>query len=165
MQPKSLRREQLLPGLPHEVFPFFADAYNLERITPPILGFKVITPAPIKMAVGTLIEYRLRLRNVPIRWTTVIQAWDPPHRFVDEQIKGPYKLWRHTHEFEAVTGGTLMRDIVRYEVGFGPVGALADKLLVAKDLEAIFGFRAQAVARALICDSDADRARPRATER
>jgi ligand-binding SRPBCC domain-containing protein len=144
-----LHREQVLPGTPEQVFPFFADAHNLERITPPLLRFRVVTPEPIEMAVGTFIQYRLRLRGVPVRWNTLIQAWDPPHRFVDVQVKGPYRLWHHTHEFAAVDGGTLMRDTVRYDIGFGPLGLLADRVLVAKDLKSIFDYRVDAVARAL----------------
>ena len=149
MNVNVLQREQLLPGTPEQVFPFFADAHNLERITPPLLRFRVMTPRPIEMAAGTFIQYRLRIRGLPVRWNTLIQAWDPPFRFVDVQVKGPYKLWHHTHEFEAVDGGTLMRDTVRYDIGFGPFGDLADRLLVTKDLEKIFDYRIDAVIREL----------------
>ena len=141
-----LAREQLLPRPPDEVFPFFADARNLEAITPPWLGFRVTTPEPIEMAPGTLIEYRLRLHGVPIRWRTTIAVWDPPHRFVDVQLRGPYRMWHHTHDFEpAPGGGTLMRDTVRYALPLGPFGALAHRLLVSRDLAAIFDFREEAV--------------------
>ncbi len=115
---------------PPQVFPFFADARNLEAITPPLLGFRVVTPDPIEMRVGTLIQYRLRLHGVPVYWLTSIQAWDPPHRFVDVQVRGPYGLWHHTHTFEEVDGGTLMRDTVRYAIGFGPLGEIARRTLV-----------------------------------
>lgn len=141
-----MQREQLLRGLrPADVFPFFADARNLEAITPPLLRFRVVTPEPIDMRVGTLIQYRLRLHGVPIDWLTSIQAWEPPVRFVDVQVRGPYALWHHTHVFEDTVDGTLMRDTVRYAIGFGPFGALAHRLLVRRDLEAIFDHRAAAV--------------------
>jgi hypothetical protein len=141
-----LVREQLLPSSPDEVFPFFAEAHNLEAITPPWLGFRVVTRQPIEMAPGALIEYRLRLHRVPIRWRTTIAVWDPPRRFVDVQLEGPYRMWHHTHDFEAAPGGgTLMRDTVRYALPFGPLGALAHRLLVRRDLTAIFDFRQEAV--------------------
>lgn len=89
--------------VPHPIeraFEFYGNARNLERITPPWLGFEVTTPGPIEMGVGTLIEYRLRLHRVPVRWRTRIEVWEPPRRFVDAQVKGPYSLWEHTHTFE-----------------------------------------------------------------
>jgi ligand-binding SRPBCC domain-containing protein len=145
-----LRREQLLPGTPAAVFPFFADARNLEAITPPLLRFRVVTPGPIEMRAGTEIRYGLRLHGVPVRWLTSIEAWEPPHRFVDVQVRGPYALWHHTHEFEpAGEGATLMRDTVRYAIGFGPLGELAARAFVRRDLAAIFDFRAEAVAARL----------------
>ncbi len=141
-----LRREQRLPGSPQEVFPFFADAGNLEAITPDWLGFRIVTPRPIEMRVGALIEYRLRLHGVPVSWLTRIEEWEPGARFVDMQLSGPYKLWHHTHEFEPDgAGGTLMRDTVRYALPLGPLGALAHRVLVRRDVERIFAFRAQAV--------------------
>jgi ligand-binding SRPBCC domain-containing protein len=142
-----LEREQVLAGSPDEVFPFFADARNLEAITPPLLQFRLLTPEPIQMGVGTFLQYALRLRGVPVRWDTLIQAWDPPHRFVDVQVRGPYRLWHHTHELEPLDGGTatLMRDTVRYALGFGPFGEIARRAVVERDLEAIFAFRAERV--------------------
>jgi ligand-binding SRPBCC domain-containing protein len=141
-----LERSQRLPGSPAEVFPFFADARNLEAITPPLLRFRVVTPDPIEMRVGTLIQYRLRLHGVPVTWLTSIQAWEPPHRFVDVQLRGPYALWHHTHTFaEAGDGTTVMRDTVRYAIGFGPLGEVVRRLLVRRDLEAIFAFRHEAI--------------------
>jgi ligand-binding SRPBCC domain-containing protein len=140
-----LHREQRLEGSPDEVFPFFADARNLEAITPPLLRFRVVTPEPIEMRAGTFLQYRLRLHGVPISWHTTIQDWSPPNRFVDVQVRGPYALWHHTHEFALVTGshppGTLMTDTVRYAIGFGALGELARRALVRRDLEAIFDFR------------------------
>jgi ligand-binding SRPBCC domain-containing protein len=143
-----LQREQLLPRAPQALFPFFGDALNLEAITPPWLGFRVVTPEPIEMAVGRLIEYRLRLHGVPIRWRTTIAVWDPPHRFVDVQLSGPYRMWHHTHDFAPApdgSGGTLMRDTVRYALPLGPLGELAHRALVKRDLERIFDFRQSAV--------------------
>ena len=141
-----LRREQRLEGSPSEVFPFFADARNLEAITPPLLRFRVITPDPVEMRVGTFLQYRLRLHGVPVRWDTTIQEWSPPHRFVDVQVRGPYALWHHTHAFApAPDGGTVMTDTVRYAIGFGALGELARRGLVRRDLEAIFDFRAARV--------------------
>jgi ligand-binding SRPBCC domain-containing protein len=145
-----LRREQRLPGSPESVFPFFADAGNLEAITPPWLRFAVVTPRPIAMGVGTLIEYRLTLHRLPISWLTQIAVWEPGVRFVDVQLNGPYRLWHHTHEFAADgAGGTLMRDTVRYALPFGPLGEVAHRLSVARDLERIFDFRRAEVARRL----------------
>jgi ligand-binding SRPBCC domain-containing protein len=143
-----LRREQRLPAPPEEVFPFFADAHNLEAITPPWLGFHVITPRPIDMRPGALIEYRLRLHGLPLAWLTRIEEWIPGERFVDAQLAGPYALWHHTHEFAAVDGdtGTLMRDTVRWALPWFPLGEVAVPL-VRRDLERIFDFRAAEVSR------------------
>src|SRR3954470_12504941 len=139
-----LRREQRLEAPPSVVFPFFADARNLEAITPPLLGFRLLTPEPIAMGVGTFLQYALRVHGVPVRWDTLIQAWEPPWRFVDVQVRGPYRLWHHTHELTALDGGaaTLMRDTVRYAVGLGVAGDIARRTVVRRDLEAIFAFRA-----------------------
>ncbi|MHC4949011.1 MAG: SRPBCC family protein [Planctomycetota bacterium] len=122
------------------VFAFFADARNLERITPDRLRFHVLTPAPLEMREGLRIDYRLRLRGVPLRWQSEITAWDPPRRFVDEQRRGPYRWWVHEHLFEAVgPDATLVRDRVDYRA---PGGGLVHRLLVAPDLRAIFAYRA-----------------------
>jgi len=145
VKPHVLRREQVLPHPVGEVFAFFADARNLERITPPLLRFEVATPGPIEMRAGTLIHYRLRLRGLPLRWLTRIEEWEPGVRFTDTQLEGPYRLWRHTHEFEAQDAGTLMRDTVRYALPAWPVGELAAPL-VRRELDSIFGFRRDAVA-------------------
>ena len=146
-----LRREQRLPGPPEAVFGFFADAGNLEAITPGWLGFRIVTPRPIDMRPGALIEYRLRLHGVPVSWLTRIEEWEPSVRFVDAQLSGPYRLWHHTHDFAPAPGGdgTIMRDTVRYALPFGPLGEIARRLFVARDLEAIFDFRTERVARAL----------------
>lgn len=145
-----LEREQRVALPIDQAFAFYGDARNLERITPPWLGFEVTTPEPIEMGVGTLIEYKLRLHGVPVRWRTRIEAWEPPRRFVDAQVRGPYTLWEHTHTFEEDgPGATIIRDRVRYSIPFGPLGELADRLLVRRDLKQIFDYRRDAVAREL----------------
>jgi ligand-binding SRPBCC domain-containing protein len=133
-----------LPRLRQEIFPFFADAANLERITPPWLSFRVVSPQPIEMRSGALIDYRLRVHGLPLRWRTRIEEWDPPRSFVDRQLRGPYRLWLHTHSFEERDGGTLCRDVVRYAV---PGGALVERLFVRRDVERIFAYRATALRR------------------
>ncbi len=121
-----------------EVFAFFSDACNLERITPAFLRFVIVESPPIRMFEGQQINYRLKLYGVPIRWRTVITRWDPPHCFVDEQQRGPYRLWQHTHTFEPHDGGTLMTDRVRY-IPRG--GSLVNRLFVQRNVEQIFRFR------------------------
>jgi ligand-binding SRPBCC domain-containing protein len=145
-----LERSQRLELPAHEAFAFYADARNLEAITPPWLGFRVVTPGPIAMRRGALIDYRLKLHGVPVRWRTRIAAWEPPLRFVDVQLSGPYALWEHTHSF-APDGrdAVVIGDRVRYALGFGPLGALAHALFVRRDLERIFDHRRDAVAAQL----------------
>jgi ligand-binding SRPBCC domain-containing protein len=140
-----LKASQRLPLNPNEVFPFFAEAANLERLTPPELQFHIITSPPITMQVGTLIEYRLRLFGVPFKWLTRICRWHPPHEFVDEQLRGPYRLWVHTHRFWPEDGATRMEDEVHYRLPFFPVGETAYPL-VRWQLQRIFTFRRQAIA-------------------
>ena len=142
----TLHREQRLPGTPDEVFPFFGDAGNLEAITPPSLRFEIVTPRPIEMRIGALIEYRLRMRGLPISWLTRIEEWEPGVRFVDMQLRGPYALWHHTHTFEADgPDHTLMTDTVRYALPGGPLGAVPHALFVRSELERIFDFRTEKV--------------------
>ena len=148
MRVHRLERAQRLPAAPDEAFPFFAEALNLERITPAWLGFRVTTRTPIAMGAGTFIEYRLALHRVPVRWRTEVVLWDPPRRFVDVQRYGPYALWHHTHAFEPAGSGTIMRDVVRYALPLGPVGAFAHAAFVRRDLDRIFDYRAEAVAEA-----------------
>ncbi len=130
--------EIFLPLPREELFPFFADAFNLERITPPWMHFEVLTPAPIAMGEGTRIDYRLRWGVIPLRWQSEITAWEPPARFVDEQRRGPYRLWIHEHRLEPADGGTRMHDTVTYAV---PGGLLAQRLVVGRDVERIFAYR------------------------
>ena len=142
-----LEREQIVPRPVAEVFAFFPDAANLERLTPPRLNFKILTHLPIVMRSGAVIDYQLSLFRVPFRWRTLIDSFEPTQRFTDVQLRGPYRSWRHVHEFEAVAGGTRMRDRVEYEVPLGPLGEIARALFVTKQVEAIFDFR-----RDIICD-------------
>jgi ligand-binding SRPBCC domain-containing protein len=140
-----LYREQLVPRPIDEVFGFFARAGNLERITPPWLGFGLRTPEPAEMRAGTLIEYRLHLHRIPLRWISRIERWEPGRAFEDMQVKGPYRLWHHRHEFRSAGGGTLVHDHVRYALPLGPLGELAHAAFVERDLARIFAFRYAAV--------------------
>lgn len=125
-----------------KVFEFFANAENLEKITPEFMQFKIITPTPIQMRKGTLIDYKLKVRGVPMKWRTLIDEWELNKKFVDTQLKGPYKLWHHTHEFMALTPtSTKMTDTVRYIVPFGFLGRLVHPILVRPDVEKIFAYR------------------------
>jgi ligand-binding SRPBCC domain-containing protein len=140
-----IEREQFISRPLEEVFPFFSDARNLERLTPDFLRFEILAAGPIRMAAGTVIDYRIRLFGLPRRWRTLIEVFEPPRRFIDVQVSGPYAAWRHLHEFEAAPGGTRMRDRVDYAMPFGPVGALARALFVRRTLERIFDFRREKV--------------------
>jgi hypothetical protein len=133
--------EQYLPWKVEKVFPFFADAKNLENLTPASLSFKIIGDTPKTVSQGAEISYRLKVHGVPVRWKTLIKEWNPPKKFVDVQITGPYTLWHHTHEFSPLSEGTLMRDRVRYRLPLGAVGGLLAGAFVKKDLRKIFEFR------------------------
>jgi ligand-binding SRPBCC domain-containing protein len=127
-----------------EVFQFFAEAQNLERITPPEMRFKILTPLPITIKQGALIEYSMSLHGARFRWLTKITRWNPPHEFVDEQLSGPYKMWIHTHTFEEQDGSTTIHDEVRYRLPFWPFSEVAHPA-VRWQLNKIFRFRQEAV--------------------
>lgn len=133
-----LRSEVKLPAAPAQVFPFFADARNLDAITPAFLRFRVLTPGSIQMGVGTRINYSLRVHGFPIRWTSEITVWDPPTRFVDVQIRGPYRRWHHVHRFEDLGFSTRVIDEVEYAC---TGGRLVHELFVKRDLVRIFEYR------------------------
>jgi ligand-binding SRPBCC domain-containing protein len=141
-----LKREQLIARPVDEVFAFFERPENLARITPPSMALEILTPAPIKMAPGTIIDYTVRAFGIRHRWTTIITAYDPPHRFVDVQLRGPYSFWHHTHTFEAVSGGTMIRDEVRYLLPMGILGQLAHHLAIKRQLSDIFDYRSRIIA-------------------
>ncbi len=138
----SLHRTIRVPARLAAVFPFFADPVNLDLLTPPWLRFRIVTPAPIAMAVGTLIDYRLSLHGIPIRWRTEITVFEPPYRFVDRQVRGPYREWTHEHAFEEIGGQTIIIDNVHYAV---PGGRIVNRLFVKRDLQKIFDFRHQRI--------------------
>ena len=137
----SIDAEQWVPRPIDEVFAFFSDALNLESITPARVHFHVITPRPIELKSGALINYKMRLNGIPLKWTTRIETWDPPHKFSDIQLSGPYKLWSHTHTFATKNGGTTMTDHVDYELPLGPLGELVHSAGVRRDVESIFAYR------------------------
>ena len=153
----TLRREQFIPRPLAEVFAFFADARNLATITPAWLTFQILTPAPsanmramskpVAMRPGTRLDYRLKWHGLPIRWQTGIEEWNPPHSFTDVQLRGPYRLWHHTHTFVAERKGARMLDVVDYELPLGPFGDIAHTLTVRRDLERVFDFRSQVIER------------------
>ena len=143
----AIERTQLVPWPATRAFAFFADAYNLEEITPPWLRFRILTPRPIPVGEGTLIDYRLSLHRIPCRWHTRIDVWHPGVRFIDRQLSGPFDLWEHTHTFEGTPGGTLIRDHVVYRMPLGPLGEIARRALIGRDLERIFDYRREAIDR------------------
>lgn len=144
-RPRQLLSTSVVSRPLDEVFAFFSDAGNLGRITPPELGFEILTPQPIRMAEGTRIDYRLALWGLRLWWRTRIVDWNPPHSFIDEQWSGPYAEWIHTHRFAAVEGGTRIDDQVRYRLPFGALGDLAHPL-VRVQLDRIFEFRRRVIA-------------------
>lgn len=146
MSTYRLFREQIVDRPLEEVFAFFADARNLETLTPPWLQFEILTPGHIEMQVGTIIQYALRVHGLPVHWTTAITVWNPPFEFVDVQLKGPYVLWHHRHTFESLGNATRMTDEVHYRLPLGWIGAAAHEVLVKRDLRQIFNYRERTVA-------------------
>ena len=134
----KLKTEIWLPQKRTTVFSFFADPRNLEDLTPEWLHFEILTPMPLQMKSGVLIDYRLRLYGIPLHWQSEISVWEPPHRFVDRQIQGPYRVWIHEHMFTEHRGGTLVGDTVEYAA---PGGILVHRLFIARDLRRIFAYR------------------------
>jgi ligand-binding SRPBCC domain-containing protein len=149
MMKHLFEQEQLIRRPRREVFAFFADPVNLERLTPTSLRFEIRSPQPIAMRAGATIDYDLALFGVRFRWRTLIESFDPESGFVDVQAKGPYRSWRHSHTFSDAPGGTLVRDRVEYELPFGPLGELTRRLFVARQLGRIFAFRRAAIEAAL----------------
>ena len=148
-----LEREQYVPTSIDAAYGFFADTRNLEVITPPWLSFQVLTEGEIPMAVGTTIDYRIRMLGVPMKWRSLISRWEPGVAFVDEQLLGPYRWWHHTHTFEAREGGTILRDRVEYAVPGGPIAPIVHAAFVKGRLRKIFDFRREAIARIFAADS------------
>ena len=149
MRVHLLERSQHVPLGVEDTFAFYGDAANLERITPPWLRFRILEPRPQALSGGARLEYSLVLHRFSIRWMTEIRIWEPPHHFVDFQVRGPYRLWEHTHTFEPVAGGTLLTDRVEYAIPYGPLGTLAHVAFVRRDLRRIFDYRRDAVSALL----------------
>ena len=149
MKEHILETQMELPLKLTEVFPFFCDTVNLERITPPELHFQITTPQPIEITLGTVVDYRLQLYAIRFRWRSEITMWRPPYEFVDEQIQGPYRLWIHTHKFQEEGDITIIRDIVRYQLPLWPIGEVVFPLLKLQ-LGRIFSYRQQATRDALL---------------
>lgn len=146
MAEHKIHQQQTVPRPLVEIFRFFSDARNLEALTPPWLSFRILE-APDQIAAGALIRYKLRVRGLPITWTTRILEWNPPHSFVDDQLSGPYALWHHTHKFTAISPSeTLLEDIVRYKLPLDPLSAPVHWLLVRHDVRKIFDFRRRMIA-------------------
>jgi ligand-binding SRPBCC domain-containing protein len=141
----QLHREQTIDRPLPEVFDFFSRAENLEVITPPWLHFRILTPLPIEMREGAQIAYQIRIHGIPVRWLSEIESWEPPQRFVDVQLRGPYRIWRHTHSFEPMGNQTIIRDSVEFDLPFGMLGRLAYRLQVARDIGEIFDYRVRKI--------------------
>ena len=143
----TLQRKITVPGTLEAVFDFFNRPENLEILTPDSLKFNMLTPSPVAMHNGAVFDYTIGLFGIPMRWTSVIANYDPPHQFVDIQLKGPYAFWHHRHSFEAKPTGVEVTDEIHYEIGFSLLGKVLLRPLVQRQLESIFAFRAQAIDR------------------
>ena len=141
----TLERESFVPQPKAVVFDFFSRAENLETLTPPWLSFRILTPRPVAMRRGATIAYRVKVHGIPIQWLTGIERWDPPDGFIDVQLEGPYKVWRHTHRFSDFEGGAHILDRVEYSLPLGWLGRLAHQLQIRRDLTRIFDYREQRV--------------------
>jgi ligand-binding SRPBCC domain-containing protein len=159
MKTYILERAQVIERPRGETFAFFSDAFNLERITPPLLQFRILNEPPVTMAEGTLLEYRLALFGIRFYWKTLIEKWSPEDSFVDLQLEGPYALWRHTHSFEQLSPtSTLVRDYVEYRIPFGIFGRIAHGLFVKRTLKKIFDHRRRIIDRLLAPESESIKA-------
>ena len=145
MRTYHLHCEQFVGKPQHEVFAFFERPENLARITPSTLGFVIKTPLPIEMKAGAMIDYTIKISGMRVGWQTLISEYNPPHKFVDEQLKGPYRIWHHTHQFVGVEGGTRIVDDIRYALPLGFLGSIAHFLFVRRQLEGIFRHREQVI--------------------
>lgn len=145
MKTYILQRQQSIKRPLHEVFDFFSKPENLARLTPRSMGFQMLTPGPIEMKDGAVIDYTITFYGQDLRWTTLITLFDRPHKFVDVQLKGPYSFWHHTHTFTATQEGTSITDEVRYTMPFGVLGRIAHALVVRRQLDKIFAFRQQQI--------------------
>jgi ligand-binding SRPBCC domain-containing protein len=143
----NFHAEQSVDRPLEEVFAFFSDARNLEAITPRQLNFRILTPGPIRLEAGARIDYQLTLYGVPVKWATLIERWEPPHEFMDVQLRGPYKAWRHTHRFRAEGKGTRIIDDVAYELPLGPLGRAVEALWARREVSRIFAYRTEVIAR------------------
>ena len=142
----TLKKEQIIPRNILDVFNFFSKPENLSVITPSKMGFKILTPSPIEMKEGALIDYTVKIIGLPIRWTTLITKYDPPNLFIDQQLKGPYSMWHHTHNFKKLNDNeTLIEDIVIYSVPYSFIGGLIHSLYIKRDLEKIFSYRSKKI--------------------
>ena len=152
MSTYRLIREKVIACPLDEVFAFFADARNLEALTPPWLRFEILTPGEIEMRVGSIIQYALRVHCLPVHWTTAITVWNPPFEFVDVQLRGPYVMWHHRHTFESVGNSTRMIDDLNYRLPLGWIGRAMHSLMVRRDLKTIFDYREQTIKQLLESD-------------
>lgn len=141
----KLVKSQFIDTPINEVFSFFEKPENLQEITPPYLNFKIITPSPIKMEEGQVISYKIKLRGIPLTWKSLISLYDPPNSFIDEQIRGPYAIWHHTHTFKEEDGGTMIEDEVKYAIPFSIIGRICNHLFIKNDLNKIFQYRKEKI--------------------